>query len=121
MLAVGFREAAVAFGYVGCYRQRRAMELVGQMVLSRRKLLGQIADLIRKVDRLLVDNQILESERLLHSLWMKSTRTNAKEIRHKKAECRLLSLEMGNRTFDLADWILPNRVFPGKTNGGMGT
>ena len=59
----GFRESPVAFGKIGGDRERSAIELIGEVTVSPGKTLGQRCRLIGKVNRPLVDLELLEKER----------------------------------------------------------
>jgi hypothetical protein len=61
-LLVGRSEAAIAFGDVGGYRQRRAIDLVCQEVKSAREFAAEFANTIRKNNRFLINEKFLECE-----------------------------------------------------------
>ncbi len=63
--AIRFRESPVAFGKIGGDGERSAIELIGEVTVSARKALGQRCRLIGKVNRPLVDLELLEKERHL--------------------------------------------------------
>ena len=63
VLAVGSRESAVALGDVRGNRQCGSVELVDEKAVAARKLLCLLTNLIGEIDRLLVDDELFESER----------------------------------------------------------
>jgi hypothetical protein len=63
ILAIPDREASVAFGDVGGNRQGRSIQLVDEEALATGKMFGSQADLISEIDRLLINEELLEGER----------------------------------------------------------
>ena len=62
LLAIGFREPAVAFGKVGGDGYGCAVELIGEEAVAAGEVLGGGEDLVGEVDGLLVDDEVLDDE-----------------------------------------------------------
>ena len=62
VFAIGNGEPPVALGDVGGDGERRSVELIDQEAVAAWKLLGELTDTVGEINRLLINDQLLESE-----------------------------------------------------------
>lgn len=116
VLAIPDREASVAFGDVGGHRQGRSIQLVDEEAVATGEMFGSQADLISEIDRLLIDEELLESER--HRATEKKAREEKVESRPGRGVAASLILLRPNR-FSLSFLLSPlSPLFALWANGG---